>query len=973
MTILLIEHDPHEAARTRAALAAAGATEVRVRHATRLADGLEQLRAEPAELVLLNLGLPDGNGLDAFQALQAQAPAVPIVVFGRPDDEPLALKVVRAGAQDFLPTGQTDGATLLRAVRLSIERKRSEVMLGLEASRLAEIVETQQAIAAAVPDLDTVLGVAAERGRSLAGAQAAAIGFVSGGDIEYRAATGHAVGHPRLRVPMDGSLAGLCARTGRVERSDDTETDGRVDREVCRRINARSMLAIPLRNGGGGDTAGVLTVFSPRPAAFDDRDVQGLQLLAGFIATAMARAQEHRARQSLVADLNERVKELTALHEAAQILQNRDAGVQPVLQQIAQLLPRAMRRPSRAVARVVWGAAEATTDGFRRTPWSLSTEFNAAGKHGRIEVAYLRPPESVSAAAPQPRGTDGPPPDAFLPDERRLVESVAEMLHVHLDRQEAEQQLHVLNAELTTSQQRLRMAQEAAGVGTFEWDVRTNVIIWGPEIQALYGFPPHGIGGSYRAWASRVHPDDLPEAERRVRQALDTGVFESEWRTVWPDGTVRWVAARGQVHRDAAGRPLRMLGVNIDVTDRKRAEAALAESERFARATVDALTAEVAILDAAGTVLATNRAWQQFARDNGLNMPGHGVGRNYLAVCDAAADGPDAEARAAAAGIRAVLRAERDEFYLEYPCHSPAEQRWFAMRVTRFAGPGPVRVVVAHENITARVRADALERERSSLRDAVTAMDRVLGVVGHELRTPLAGLRAISEFLLTDGGRDAEQAARFLEDMGREVDRMSDTVDDLLEAARLNSGRARWNWTEFTPDDCCRQALETIRPLTDPARVRLTHDADRPGAPMRGDADAVRRLVLNLLSNARKHTADGQIHVGVRHFEDGGDGWIEITVSDTGAGIPPEILGRLGQAFALNAGVVGGDHVKGTGLGLAICKGIVAAHGGGMTVRSAPGRGTSVTVRLRTDLDGPATAAAAAAEEPAHVLQVNSD
>jgi two-component system, OmpR family, sensor histidine kinase KdpD len=123
---------------------------------------------------------------------------------------------------------------------------------------------------------------------------------------------------------------------------------------------------------------------------------------------------------------------------------------------------------------------------------------------------------------------------------------------------------------------------------------------------------------------------------------------------------------------------------------------------------------------------------------------------------------------------------------------------------------------------------------------------------------------------------------------------------------------------------------------------------------MLGDAGAVRRLVLNLLDNAQKHTAAGSIRLTVRrHRDEHGQAWADIEVADTGAGIPPEIVERLGQAFLLNAGLVGDRHITGAGLGLAICKGIVHAHGGHLRVRSVVGAGTVVTATLRADLPAP--------------------
>ncbi|MBI5764810.1 MAG: GAF domain-containing protein [Planctomycetes bacterium] len=253
-----------------------------------------------------------------------------------------------------------------------------------------------------------------------------------------------------------------------------------------------------------------------------------------------------------------------------------------------------------------------------------------------------------------------------------------------------------------------------------------------------------------------------------------------------------------------------------------------------------------------------------------------------------------------------------------------------------------------------RDRTAELLRQRENLRGVLKAHEQLLGVVGHELRTPLAGLRAMSEFLLDDSGRQSAEFDTFLQGIHDEVIRMSQTVNDLLEVSRLNSGLAQWTWTPAEVSEICDRAMETVQPLVDAKSVSLEKDVQPDDLSMTGDAGAIRRLLVNLLENARKHTPTGSIRLGARESSDAVGRWIEFTVHDSGEGMSADVSARLGEAFALNSGVVGESHVKGSGLGLAICRGIVAAHGGLVSVESAPGKGTRVQVRIRADLEKPA-------------------
>jgi PAS domain S-box-containing protein len=123
-------------------------------------------------------------------------------------------------------------------------------------------------------------------------------------------------------------------------------------------------------------------------------------------------------------------------------------------------------------------------------------------------------------------------------------------------------------------------------------------------------------------------------------------------------------------------------------------------TERFVQSALDALSAHIAILDEHGVIIGVNTAWRRFAEENQLLTQDFGIGTNYLRVCDDASGRNSREAGVVAAGIREVMNYKREEFYIEYPCHSPTKRRWFMMHVTRFDWESRPRFIVAHQNVT---------------------------------------------------------------------------------------------------------------------------------------------------------------------------------------------------------------------------------------------------------------------------------
>jgi PAS domain S-box-containing protein len=150
-----------------------------------------------------------------------------------------------------------------------------------------------------------------------------------------------------------------------------------------------------------------------------------------------------------------------------------------------------------------------------------------------------------------------------------------------LTEQRQYQELQRAQEALRASEERLDLAQRAGRIGTFEWNVRTGAVSWSATKEELYGLPPGGFGGRYEDWKQAVHPDDRDRAENDRRRAVAEGTeLDTEFRIVRPDGETRWIASKGKVFYAADGEPLRMLGVSLDVTERKRAEEELRDADR---------------------------------------------------------------------------------------------------------------------------------------------------------------------------------------------------------------------------------------------------------------------------------------------------------------------------------------------------------------------------------------------------------
>jgi two-component system, OmpR family, phosphate regulon sensor histidine kinase PhoR len=214
--------------------------------------------------------------------------------------------------------------------------------------------------------------------------------------------------------------------------------------------------------------------------------------------------------------------------------------------------------------------------------------------------------------------------------------------------------------------------------------------------------------------------------------------------------------------------------------------------------------------------------------------------------------------------------------------------------------------------------------------------------VSHELKTPLSLIRMFGELLATGKHKGEQSPREYAEIITREAERLSHLIDNVLDFARIERGKASYDFTEGRLDDVVERALDVCRYRVEKEKMRLRTEIEPGLPPIRMDENAMTLVILNLIDNAVKYAAEGkEVHVSLSRTPGG----VVLSVRDKGPGIPVDEQPRIFERF-YRARTARDRNVRGSGIGLALVKHIVEAHGGRLSVTSLPGAGATFTVVL---------------------------
>ncbi len=541
---------------------------------------------------------------------------------------------------------------------------------------------------------------------------------------------------------------------------------------------------------------------------------------------------------------------------------------------------------------------------------------------------------------------------------------------------------------LRDSEQRYRQVVHALPAAIYTCDAEGRVTLFNHAAAELWGCNPE-LGkdlwcGSWRIYEPDGQPLPVEECPMALTLLRGQKVQSREIVVERPDGRRVHVLPHPNLIFDSTGQVIGAVNMLMDLTERKRAEEALRLKEQFAKAVLNSLTANIAVLDASGTIIAVNETWEKFARENGDSGFVHtGLGVNYLDVLMRAEGELAAESPQALEGIQAVLVGKRETFTLEYPCHLPQEKRWFTLFVTPLTN-GLHGVVVTHINITERKLAEAnLEKvhkdllQTSRMAGMAEVATGVLHNVGNVLNsvnvastcladgirkskaTNLAKVVALLRTHETDLGgfftndpkgkqvpgylaqlaehvaREQAAALKELAELQQHIDHIKEIVSTQQSFANVSGLTEILNVT-----DVVEEALRLNQSSLVNHHLQIVREfAVVP--PITVEKHKVLQILVNLLQNAKQSckTSDrDEKQVTLRIMND--NDRVRISVSDNGVGIPVENLTRI-----FNHGFT----TKKTGHGFGLHNAANAANemGGALHVHSdGDGRGATFTLEL---------------------------
>lgn len=513
---------------------------------------------------------------------------------------------------------------------------------------------------------------------------------------------------------------------------------------------------------------------------------------------------------------------------------------------------------------------------------------------------------------------------------------------------------------LVENQHRFDMAFAGARCGIWDWDIATNRVYWSSAMFDMVGLKQPSKRLTPAEIKALAHPDDegaideIMDAAQRASRSYDT-----TFRLRHADGGWVWMHAKGQVWGGGRSGSERLVGITIDITDQKIAEARVSEANERLRDAIESVGEAFVLWDANNRLVTANSKLAEF-----LNLDEQAL--------RAGATRADVMARAGLRDVWPEADAGADSVSeIRLP-----SGRWLQISERRTKSGGRVNVgtditAIKEQEAALTDNKSALEKtvrdlessrrklqeqarqlvdlaekyaaEKTRAETANRSKSEFLANMSHELRTPLNAIIGFSEIMESGlfGDLGSPKYKEYATDIRASGAHLLELINDILDMSKIEAGRMTLETQRLPIREVVEESLRLVSGRAEVASVKIV-DAIEDMPALEADKRAVKQVLLNLLSNAIKFTpAGGSIYLR----GSAQDGMATIAVEDTGIGIPASALPKIGRPFEQVESHHAKSH-KGTGLGLALSRSLVEMHGGTLTIESTEGVGTKVSFTL---------------------------
>jgi two-component system, cell cycle sensor histidine kinase PleC len=516
-----------------------------------------------------------------------------------------------------------------------------------------------------------------------------------------------------------------------------------------------------------------------------------------------------------------------------------------------------------------------------------------------------------------------------------------------------------------TVRSRIDTALNRGRCGLWDWDLARGRIFWSHSMFAILGLKPRDTLLSFGEVNGLVHPEDIDLYGLAAQLADATATLvDHAFRMRHANGNWVWLRARCELVQQSGDSGPHLIGIAVDITEQKTLVERTVEADLRLRDAIETIPEAFVVWDAQNRMVLCNSNFQELH-----NLPDESIkaGASYESVV--------------AAGRKPVVRSK-----VTSEGQSPGARtfeaqlddgRWLHISERRTKDGGYVSVGTDITNIKrheeklmeserrlmatvadlrhsqqklerqAEEVADLAEKyaeEKTRAEEANQAKSKFLANMSHELRTPLNAIIGFSEIMESSmfGPLGSDKYREYCSDIHQSGQYLLDVINDILDMSKIEAGRIRLDAEPVDLEPFLNDAMRVVAGRANDKRLKLTARIRRD-ISLTADHRLLKQIILNLLSNAVKFTPEGG-RITIRARATAG-GWVSVSIADTGIGIPEHALARLARPFEQVESQLTKSH-QGSGLGLAIAKSLTELHQGTMRIRSTPGRGTMVLLRL---------------------------